>query len=105
MSAKARKKRRLKWLPILDEYTRECLALEVEYCITSRDVIDVLQRLVQESRCPGVYPLRQRPRVHCAGDQRLDRRERNEDPLHRAGVTLGEPLKRDLQQPFARRVP
>lgn len=31
--------RRLKWMPILDEHTRECLALEVDRLITSTDVI------------------------------------------------------------------
>ena len=44
--------RRLKWLPILDEHTRECLALEVEYSITARAVIDILERLVQERGAP-----------------------------------------------------
>lgn len=37
--------RRLKVLPILDEYTRECLALEVERSITAQDVIAVLEYL------------------------------------------------------------
>jgi transposase InsO family protein len=34
--------RPLKWLSIVDEYTRECLALEVDRSITSEKVIDVL---------------------------------------------------------------
>lgn len=37
--------RPLKWLSIVDEFTRECLALEVERSITSLDVIDVLAEL------------------------------------------------------------
>jgi putative transposase len=37
--------RPMKWLSIVDEYTRECLALEVERGITSRRVIDVLVEL------------------------------------------------------------
>lgn len=37
--------RALKWLSIMDEYTRECLALEIERSITSRRVIDVLAEL------------------------------------------------------------
>jgi transposase-like protein len=37
--------RPLKWLSIVDEYTRECLALEVERGITSGRVIDVLTEL------------------------------------------------------------
>ena len=35
----------LKWLSVVDEYTRECLALKVDRGITSRDVIDTLAEL------------------------------------------------------------
>jgi putative transposase len=37
--------RPLKWLSIVDEYTRECLALEVDRSITADKVIDVLAEL------------------------------------------------------------
>ena len=37
--------RPLKWLSIVDEYTRECLALEVRRSFKSGDVIDVLREL------------------------------------------------------------
>lgn len=37
--------RPLKWLVVIDEYTRECLALEVERSIKALDVIDVLAEL------------------------------------------------------------
>jgi putative transposase len=35
----------LKWLSVVDEYTRECLALKVNRSITSEDVIDTLSEL------------------------------------------------------------
>ena len=35
----------MKWLSIVDEYTRECLALKVDRGITSEDVIDTLSEL------------------------------------------------------------
>jgi transposase InsO family protein len=35
----------LKWLSIVDEYTRECLTLKVDRSITSQDVIDTLAEL------------------------------------------------------------
>jgi transposase InsO family protein len=35
----------LKWLSIVDEYTRECLTLKVDRSITSSDVIDTLAEL------------------------------------------------------------
>jgi len=49
--------RRLKWTPVIDEHTRECLALEVDRsCRTcpsaSIDVFDVLDRLIAERGAP-----------------------------------------------------
>jgi transposase InsO family protein len=38
--------RALKWLSVVDEYTRECLVLEVRRSFTSGDVIDVLKELL-----------------------------------------------------------
>lgn len=37
--------RPLKWLSVVDEYTRECLALEVDRSITAADVVNVLTEL------------------------------------------------------------
>ena len=39
------KGRPLKWLSIVDEYTRECLALEVNHRMKAEDVLDVLAEL------------------------------------------------------------
>jgi putative transposase len=44
--------RRLKWLPIVDEYTRECLRLEVERSIEAVDVVEVLEQLIAERGAP-----------------------------------------------------
>ena len=44
--------RRLKWLVVVDEYTRECLALEVEHSMGAREVITILERLVAERGTP-----------------------------------------------------
>ena len=44
--------RQLKWLPILDEHTRECLALEVETSITARDVVRILEGIVEQRGAP-----------------------------------------------------
>lgn len=43
---------RLKWLPVLDEFTRECLALEVARTLKATDVIATLDRLVQARGAP-----------------------------------------------------
>jgi transposase InsO family protein len=44
--------RRLKWLVVLDEYTRECLALEVEHTMGAREVLSILEKLVAERGAP-----------------------------------------------------
>lgn len=44
--------RPLKFLPIEDEYTRECLALEVDRSMTAKDVIGVLTYLIEVRGAP-----------------------------------------------------
>jgi putative transposase len=45
--------RRLKIMPIVEEYSRECLALETERSITAEDVVETLARLFTERGAPG----------------------------------------------------
>ena len=45
--------RPLKWLSVVDEYTRECLALETARSMRSNDVIDVLIELLHVRGVPG----------------------------------------------------
>jgi transposase InsO family protein len=45
--------RRLKMLPIVDEYSRECLALEAERSITAEGVVEILDRLFTERGEPA----------------------------------------------------
>ena len=45
--------RPLKWLSLIDEYTRECLALEVARSITAADAIDVLAEVFIIRGVPG----------------------------------------------------
>jgi transposase InsO family protein len=47
------KGRTLKWFSLVDEYTRECLALEVNRRMTSEDVLDVLAEVVQVRGAPA----------------------------------------------------
>ena len=47
--------RRLKWLPICDEFSRECLALEVERRMEAKDVIRILDEAVAARGCVPEY--------------------------------------------------
>jgi len=44
--------RRLKLLPIVDEYSRECLTIEVERRFTGRDIVRILARLFKQRGRP-----------------------------------------------------
>ncbi len=44
--------RTLKWLTLVDEYTRECLALQVDRSVTGADVRGVLSRVVGQRGAP-----------------------------------------------------
>ena len=43
---------RLKWLPVVDEYSRAAIGLKVERSITAQDVVEVLEGLVEERGMP-----------------------------------------------------
>jgi putative transposase len=43
---------KLKLLTVVDEWTRECLAIEVQGCITAERVIDVLRALIAKYGAP-----------------------------------------------------
>jgi len=45
--------RRLKMMPVVDEYIRECFAIEVERSITAEDVIGTLERLFGQRGAPA----------------------------------------------------
>jgi transposase InsO family protein len=44
--------RRLKWLVVLDEYTRECLPFELEHSMGEHEVIAILETLVAKRVAP-----------------------------------------------------
>jgi putative transposase len=45
--------RRLKMMPVVDEYTRECLSIDVERSITAEDVVETLDQLFTERGEPA----------------------------------------------------
>ena len=55
----------VKCLTVIEEYTRECLAIDVAGRIRSPRVIEVLTKLVSVHGAPAYLP-RQRPRVRLA---------------------------------------
>ena len=95
--------RAIRMLTIIDEYTRECLAIDVARRLTSEDVLERLTDLFVRRGVPDYIRSRQRSGVHGDASAGLAGTCRGEDAVHRAGQSLGERLHRELQRQAARR--
>ncbi|MCC9608110.1 IS3 family transposase [Blastopirellula sp. JC732] len=61
----------LKWLSIVDEFTRECLTLKVDWSVTSEKRHRHAGRTVRDARRASADPERQRTGVRGEGDSAL----------------------------------
>ena len=95
--------RKFRMLNVIDEFTRECLAIRIDRKLKSTDVIDVLSDLFILRGVPGHVRSDNGPGVHRQGRARVDRRGGGQDRLHRAGQPLGERLLREFQLEAPRR--
>ena len=93
--------RKYRMLNLIDEFTRECLAIRVDRKLNSTDVIDVLSDQFILRGIPGhIGP---RPRVRRQGRTGVDCRGWRPHRVHRAGIALGERVLRELQLQAPRR--
>ena len=94
----------LRWLTLVDEYTKECLALHVAASLTGQDVRAVLARVIGR-RVAAYRPQRQRLGVRLRGPDGLAAGEGGRADPGSPGQPLGERRRRVVQQPRPRRVP
>ena len=97
--------RAFRMLNVLDEFTRESLAIRVRRKLSSADVIDVPDRPVHRARHSGLHPFRQWPGVRRRFGAAMGRRSGRPHRLHRAWLALGERFHRELQRTATRRAP
>ena len=90
--------RALKLLTVLDEHTRECLAIVVARKIRSHDVLEVLADLYRPTRASRVSEVGQRTGVHREARAAVVGARGRRDALYRAGQPVGERLQRELQR-------
>jgi hypothetical protein len=100
--------RPFRMLTVIDEYTRECLAIDVGRHLKSDDVLERLAWLMATPICrvgrARTFPIGQWCGVYGQGGACLAREGRREDAVHRAGLALGERVHRELQREAAGRV-
>ncbi len=100
MSAMTHDGRTIRMLTMIDEYTRECLAIRVARRLGSYEVIEALADVMLSRGVPENIRSDNGPEF-VAGN--LDGWEihGNGNTLHRAGESLGERLLRELQREAA----
>ena len=82
--------RALRILVVIDEYTRECLALRVARRLGSLQVIETLADVMLVRRDSGAYSFGQWARIHCPGVAEVAGQVGHQDVVHRAGESVGE---------------
>ncbi len=85
---------KLKLLTVVDEWTRECLAIEVGSRINSSRVIEVLARLMSLHGHPTYLRSGNGPEFEAHESERLAHAEWGANEFHRAGQTMAEWNKR-----------
>ncbi len=94
----------LKCLTVVDEWTRECLAIDVAGSIRSGRVIEVLAQLVSVHGAPRYLRSDNGPEFVSAAILRW-LSEAHRDGAHRSGQAVAERHRRELQRQVPRRVP
>ena len=84
-------------LNVIDEFTRECLAIRVDRSRTSTDVIDILSDLFILRGVPGHVRSDNGPEFIAKAVPVVDRGGGGQNRFHRARQPLGERLLRELQ--------
>jgi transposase InsO family protein len=94
--------RRFRILAVVDDCTRECLALVADTSLSGTRVARELDRLVIERGKPKTVGQRQRYRTHQQRHPDMSRSEPRRLALDRAGQThAAECLHRELSRPIA----
>jgi putative transposase len=88
--------RMLKLLNVIDEYSREALAIDTERSIDADAVVACLERLAAGRGAPRLRTLRPRTRVRRLYGRRLVPFQRHQHRVHRSGQPLAERLDREL---------
>jgi putative transposase len=97
--------RRFRCLTLVNDFTRQCLAIHVDTSIGGISVVAVLQRLALSGRLPKAITVGQWSRVHRQSPPPLGSTLRRYSSSYPSGQTDAERLHRELQWYLARRLP
>ena len=95
--------RTMKMLNVIDEFTREALAIEVDRSIDADGVVDVLDRLALKHGAPHYVRFDNGPEFVAHAVQRLVPIQQRRFTFHRSRLAMAERLDRVVQRPATRR--
>ncbi len=84
----------LRMLNVIDEYTRECLAIRIDRKITSNDVVEALAELFMTRGTPAHIRSDNGPEFVAETVTIMAGKARSEDALYRTGKSMGERIHR-----------
>ena len=93
--------RRFRALTIVDDYSRECPAIEVDTSLGGVRVVGVLERLAETRGLPEVITVDNGPEFAGQGPGRMGISEGRQTKLHTSRQAGGECLCRELQRTAA----
>ena len=85
-------------LTVIDEHSRECLAITVDRRLNNRAVLDTLADLFFEHGPPEHIRSDNGPEFIAIAVRKLAGPYRRQNPVYRARITLGEWIQRELQR-------
>jgi len=88
---------------VVDDFTRECLAIEVAFSFGSRDVIRVLEAIGMERGLAATMRFDSRQRVYQPRHAAVERRAARRAAIQRSGQTNAERTSRSAQRAHSRR--
>ena len=101
VSAMTHDGRTLRMLVLIDEYTRECLAIRVARRLGSLEVIETLADVMLVRGIPEHIRSDNGPEFIAEGAAEVAGEGGHEDVVHRAGQSVGERVLRELQREAA----
>jgi putative transposase len=90
--------RKLRILAIIDEASRECLALMVARPLDHEDILAALAEMFLDRGTACTYQIGQRQRAYRYRNPEMAGAGRREDALHHARLAMGERLQREFQR-------
>ena len=89
--------RKFRTFNVIDDCSREVLAIEIDTSLSSKRIIRTLDRVIEQRGKPSIHPRGQWPRVHIKGFGTLGQRPLHHYPIYTTGQANAKWVYRKIQ--------